>query len=474
MKIIGREAEQEALKRYRDSGTPEFLAIYGRRRVGKTFLIREFFNDEFAFQLTGVSNGKKEEQIDYFNKAMRKYGKGSYTAINTWSDAFDQLIHLLEHSKSKGRQIIFLDELPWLDTPKSGFLSALEHFWNSWGSAHPQVFLIVCGSATSWIIRRVLRNRGGLHNRVTRRMRLESFTLAECEQFFIDRYMDYDRKTLAECYMVFGGVPFYLSLFEGGLSLAQNVDALCFAKNAALADEFEELFSSLFKNAGMHMSIVEALAQKKKGLTRDQIIKAANTTSGGGLTSVLDELEQSGFIQVYQDYSGKSGRYCYQLVDFFSLFYLTHMKARRSNDRHYWSNNNGKPSLHAWSGYAFELVCLVHEQQIKQALGIAGVSTSTFSWRSRESQPGAQIDLLLDRSDNVINLCEIKFCKGEFAIDKAYGQTLCNKREAFGRESHTRKTIHMTMITSYGLKQNAYSNIIQSQLTLDDIFKLAV
>jgi len=472
MKIIGREMEQQALSRYLKSGRPEFVAVYGRRRIGKTFLIREYFHDHFAFYLTGATKGDKDTQIGYFNKAMRKYGGGKQEPVRNWADAFAQLEELLTRMKSAGRKVIFFDELPWLDTHKSGFLSALEHFWNSYASARPEIFLIICGSAASWIIKKVLKNRGGLHNRVTRRMPLKPFTLAECEEFFIYNDMEFDRRSVAESYMIFGGVPYYLSLFDRGRSLAQNVDAICFSENAPLTDEFEEIFYSLFNHADLHIKIIKTLARKKKGLYREEIAKDIGVISGGGLTDALNELEQSGFLSIYDDYSGKHGRFCFRLTDAFSLFYLTYMSGRRKKDIRFWSNFTGQTAHNSWRGYAFEQVCLTHIAQIKDALGISGVSSSVSAWRNIQTKPGAQIDLILNRNDGVINLCEIKYSADPYIIDKKYSDILKNKQDAFRKEVRPKKTLHLTMITSSGLKTNAYSNRIQFVVTLDQLFRI--
>ncbi|MDR3305867.1 MAG: ATP-binding protein, partial [Clostridiales Family XIII bacterium] len=339
------------------------------------------------------------------------------------------------------------------------------------GSAHPEVFLIVCGSAASWIIKKILRNRGGLHNRVTRRMKIEPFTLAECENYFVDNEISFERRDIAESYMIFGGVPFYLSLFDRRLSLPQNVDAICFSENAPLKDEFEEVFYSLFKHADLHIQIIKTLARKKKGLYREEIVGGLDVTSGGGLTDALYELEQSGFITVYDDYSGKNGRYCFRLTDAFSLFYLTYMAGRRKKDMRFWSTFTGQSAHNSWRGYAFVQVCFAHTAQIKDALGIAGLSASISTWRSRVSDPGAQIDLIIERNDGVINLCEVKYTADEYLIDKKYSEALRNKRDAFRSEINPKKTLHLTMISGGGLKTNAYSNIVQSVVTLEQLFQ---
>jgi AAA+ ATPase superfamily predicted ATPase len=256
MKIVGRYEEQESLQQYVDSEKPEFVAVYGRRRVGKTFLIKEFFNQTFTFYITGLANADKEEQIENFNATLNFYGKMPYPPVKTWMESFRQLIHILEHSQKKGKKVIFIDELPWFDTPRSGFITALEFFWNSWASTRPDILLIVCGSATSWMINKLIKNRGGLHNRVTRRMQVAPFTLKECEEFFRYRKITIYKRSIVGCYMILGGIPFYLDMMEKGLSLTQNIDNLCFSGKGALWDEFTSLYASLFKQAGNHIKVV--------------------------------------------------------------------------------------------------------------------------------------------------------------------------------------------------------------------------
>ena len=468
MEIIGRKEEQISLQQYVHSEKPEFVVIYGRRRVGKTFLIKEFFNHSFSFYHTGLANTRKEEQLKNFNVALNYYGKMPYPQTKSWMDSLRQLIHLLEYSKKKGKKVIFIDELSWMDTPRSEFITALEYFWNSWASSRPDILLIVCGSVTSWMMNKLLKNRGGLHNRVTRRMLISPFTLSECEEFFRHKKIVIDRRSIVESHMIFGGIPFYMDLMEKKYSLAQNIDKLCFSKNGALRDEFSILYASLFKNAEKHVKVIKALAKKAKGMLRDEII-AATKLQGGGLTIVLEELEQCGFLRKYQSFDKKNKYNLYQLVDFFTLFHI-HFIESRANYGNVWTTMMNNATQRTWTGYAFELVCLLHEEQIKRQLGISGVQTRSSSWRSQSSSPGAQIDLLIDRNDNVINICEMKYVKDEFTIDKKYAETLRNKREAFVKETKTRKAIHLTMVTTYGVKHNDYHNVIQSEVKMDDLF----
>jgi AAA+ ATPase superfamily predicted ATPase len=462
--------EQAILKQQVESDRPEFIAVYGRRRVGKTFLIKEYFSNRFTFYLTGLANAGTQKQLLNFNVSLNQYGKISYPAADTWLEAFRQLAHLLHCSSRKSKKVVFLDELPWMDTPRSGFISALEHFWNGWASSRPDVLLIVCGSATSWMINKLIKNHGGLHNRVTRQMYIEPFTLGECEEFYAHNKIVMSRRQVVESYMILGGIPYYLSLMDKSLSLAQNIDELCFARTGALWEEFSNLYASLFRYSEHHVKVVETLGKKAKGLTREEIIAGAKLPDGGTLSKTLEELEQCGFIRKYRSFDKKSKYTLYQLVDFYTLFYLNFIRHHRNSSKSFWTSISGQARQVVWSGYAFEMVCLSHVEQIKHKLGISGVLTGVASWRSNGAAPGAQVDLLIARNDQIINLCEIKYAHAEFGIDRKYDEVLRNKREAFVRETKTRKAVHLTMITTYGVKQNEYSGLVQSEVKMDDLF----
>ena len=468
--IIGRVREQYLLNQIVESNKSEFVAIFGRRRVGKTFLVREYFKHRFAFYFSGVENIQKQQQLKNFNTALYKYGKQQYPHVNSWFDAFVQLTYMLEKLKKRGRKVVFIDELPWLDTPRSNFIKALEYFWNTWASANPDIMLIVCGSSTSWMINKLIKNRGGLHNRVTRQIPLDPFTLQECEEFLKLNKIVFNRYQIVECYMAMGGIPYYLEQLDKSLGLSQNIDNLFFNEVGVLRLEFTKLYSSLFKQPDRYMKIIEALGKKRKGLTRDEIIAASGFTDGGTLSKMLEELEQCSLIRTYNAYDKRTKDRLYQLIDFYSLFYLNFIKNARKSDEHFWTNLVNNPLRRAWSGYAFEQVCMQHAAQIRQKLGISGVVTYSAAWRSKNSDPAAQVDLLIDRNDGIINLCEIKYSENKFVIDKKQDENLRNKKSAFISETKTRKTVHVTMITTYGVKRNEYWGNIQSEVTMDDLF----
>ena len=473
MVIIGRERERRILAVCEFSGKPEFIAIYGRRRVGKTYLVSEHFGNKFAFSITGISGGSTKEQLREFRRSLMKYYQGDVVLPQDWHEAFGLLELRITQDPTLGRKIIFIDELPWLDTHKSGFLPALEHFWNAFAARRPDILLIVCGSAASWMIKNLINNYGGLHNRVTEAIMMEPFALGDCEAFYQSRGIAFNRRQVAEAYMILGGIPYYMDAMDKMLSLNQNIDLLLFEKNAKLSQEFGRLFHSLFKHADNHICLVETLAKNNAGLTRQELSAVSGVTDGGGLTKTLDELESCGLIGRSFDINKKRNGAYYKLLDFYSLFYFKYLKNRKGADPHYWTNYLTDPAHYAWCGYAFERLCLAHIEQIKRRLGISGVITSVGAFRNLQLKGGAQIDIVIDRKDDTINLCECKYINKPYTLTEKDACDLARKKEVFLRESKTRKSIHMTMITANGLTHNAYRNDIQAEITLDDLFQKA-
>ncbi len=464
--IVGRTYEQETLRRRVDSESSELIAIYGRRRIGKTFLVRRYFNDTFDFYFTGIYQGTKKEQLGEFNRQLAYYSKCKWKNAKDWFEAFAQLREYIESIGGSKPIIVFLDELPWMDTQKSRFVKAFEYFWNSWGAANNRLKLIVCGSATTWMRENVLSDKGGLYNRTTYSIYLAPFSLHETEQYLISHGISWNRYQIAECYMTLGGTPLYLQMLEPGLSLTQNVDNLFFSQNAPLAREYDFLFRSLFNEATLHRQIIETLASKATGMTRAEIIAGTKIEDGGALTKALRNLTDCDFIRQYTAFGKTDRGTIFQLTDLFTLFHLRYVKGYRGLDENHWQNMIDSPSRRAWSGYSFEQVCLHHIRQIKQKLGISGVQSDVCAWKG----DNAQIDLLIDRRDQTINLCEMKFSQGEFEITKQYDEHLRERAERFRSATKTRKALHQTFVTTYGVKKNMYSGNVQSEVILDDLF----
>ena len=472
--FIGREKEQKRLEEVKSSYRSEFVAVYGRRRVGKTVLIRHAFNNDFVFQATAIANVNKQQQLLNFTTALRRYDIKSHSKPipSNWFFAFQQLIDYLESIESKGKKVIFLDELPWFDNQKSDFVQSLEHFWNSWATLREDIILIACGSAASWMINELINHRGGLHNRVTERIQVEPFKLKEAEQLLLLRNPTIDRYQILQLYMVMGGIPFYLEAVKDNQSAAQNIERICFSPDGLLYIEFENLYQALFKNSERHVTIVRAIATKTKGLTRKEIIELTQLPDSGTTTKLLDELEKSGFIRKYAPFKKRKRGSLYQLIDFYTLFYLKFIEKSNPLDENTWINAIDNPVQRTWSGYAFEQICWYHVQQIKKALGIAGVLTKTSTWRSKKKKDGAQIDLVIDRRDHVINLCEMKFSIIPFTITKRYADQLMQKISVFREETKTNKALHLTIITAKGLKRNNWANtLVQSDLGMEVLFE---
>ncbi len=478
--IIGREYEIDKLERLYHSNRPEFVVVYGRRRVGKTFLVREYFGNKFAFYHTGISPAElkstgfdlKHEQLRAFCTSLQQYGGEWEEYPKDWFAAFECLKSLLDRKRTDERKVVFIDELPWLSVGKTGFLSALEHFWNGWGAAHPELFLIVCGSAASWMNDNILNNRGGLYGRITDEIHLSPFSLHECELFYESRFLNMDRYDQLQSYMFFGGIPYYLDMLCPDRSLAQNIDILFFTKTGRLRSEFDRLYQSLFDDSEKYMKIVRVLARRRVGYTRKEIAEESGIAYNGRLSKMLNSLEKSDFIVSYHYFGGSAKDVCYKLVDNYSLFYLRFIDGKKSVRENFWTNNIRTPQLNTWCGLAFEDVCLQHERQIKRALGFGSVASQSGPWLSKEGT--AQVDLLFDRDDRVITLCEMKFSSDEFSVTKEYDTQLRRKTNHFIEETKCRKSVQLALVTTYGLERNKYAHQFQSVVTMDDLFEKSI
>jgi AAA+ ATPase superfamily predicted ATPase len=468
MKIIGRKQEVRQLQELYKSGKPEFIAIFGRRRVGKTFLVRETLEKDFVFDIAGLAKGDLKEQLMNFYFTLKRTTNEELPLPKSWLEAFEQLITVLQKANKK-RKVIFIDEISWLDTHKSGFLTALEHFWNGWACSKRDVMLIVCGSATSWIVKNLINNHGGLYDRITATIELFPFTLHETELFLKSKNIIWSHYQIAEIYMIMGGIPFYLDKLEKGKSITQNVDNVFFSKKAELKNEFKNLFSSLFDHAENYEKFVEVLSSKRNGLTRKEILELSKMKSGNKITTILNNLEYSGFIRAYSQPTKKT-EIIYQLIDSFTLFYFYCMHKNNFRDEKFWTNTINTATHNTWAGLSFEILCLLHVREIKKKLEVFGVPSSEYAWRSNKSEQNVQIDLLIDRADNIINLCEIKYSKLPYAITKDYEEKLREKIEVFRQEILPRKAIHLLMLTTFGVKKNKYSGIVQNEITLDDLY----
>ena len=466
--IIGRKPEINRINDLYASGKPEFVTLYGRRRVGKTFLVRELLEEKFVFDLAGLAKSGMRKQLLNFHFSLKKVATQDFPVPSSWLEAFEQLIAFLETSQAK-RKVIFIDEISWIDTQKSGFLTALEHFWNGWACSKKGIMLIVCGSATSWIFNNLINNHGGLYNRVTASIQLFPFTLNETEQFLRSKNIEWTYYQIAELYMITGGIPFYLEKIIPGSSLAQNVDNLFFSKSGELKNEFSNLYASLFDNAKDYEKIVEVLSGKKSGLTRNEIMAKTKMNSGNRITTILNNLEYCGFIRSYSQPKRKNDK-IFQMIDSFTLFHFYFLHKEKSHDENFWTNSLNTSLHNTWAGLSFEIVCLLHIREIKRKLEILGVQSSAYAWRSRNTEPAVQIDLIIDRADNIVNLCEIKYANMQYTITKDYEEQLRKKIEAFRQETSPRKAIHLLMLTTFGVKPNQYSNIVQNEVTLDDLF----
>lgn len=472
--IIGRNREIQILRAAAEDRESHFIAVYGRRRIGKTFLIREVYGYRFTFQHAGLADGNLKEQLFAFDASLKDAGMDPGKPSRNWAEAFEKLKDLIRES-TESKKIIFIDELSWMDTPRSDLMRALEAFWNGWASARRDIVLIVSASATSWMLSNVIHNKGGLYHRLTERIHLKSFCLGECEEYVRSHGIAFNREQILQYYMIFGGVPFYWSFLEKGMSLTQNVDHILFDEDAPLEDEFRHLYAAIFRRPDAYLKIIEALTRRKAGMTREEIISAAGIANSGDLTKKLDELENCGFIRHFTAFGMKKKNAVYQLTDNFTLFYYHFMKDHPSDER-FWSNQINTPAVNTWMGLAFERVCLEHIDQIKAKLGISGVLTEVHSWRCSadpdKGLAGSQIDLLIVRRDQVINLCEMKYSGAEYTLTAETVKGLKNKISDLITGTGTKDAIYPTLITTHGLVENSYSDIIQSVVTMDSLFHI--
>ena len=477
--MVGREEEIREMNERYDSGRPEFIAVYGRRRVGKTYLIDEALKDRITFRHSGLSpvdeqnhkNGLKE-QLRHFYLSLQLQGMKKSKCPTSWLEAFFMLEKHLQSIDDGSRQVVFLDELPWMDTPRSGFITALEAFWNGWAYHRDNMMLVVCGSATSWMTDKLINNYGGLYGRLTCRMKLTPFTLSECERFFQSKGITLSRYDIAQGYMVVGGIPYYLDYMRKGLSLAQNIDRMFFAEGAKLRDEYDRLFASVFSNPEQMKSIVQLLGTRHSGFTRQEILTKTGLDDGGAVTKLLKTLEVSDFIKSYIPFGKGKRDLHYKLTDPFCLFHLRFVQGQTEIDPDFWMHNVASQSVSAWRGIAFEELCFSHVGQIKKALDILGVSSrqSAFVVKGDSETEGMQIDLLIDRKDNVLNLCEMKFVSSEFEVDNDYEKKLRHRLQWMLDHMNRKQSLQMTLVTTFGLKYGYHSGIFQQVVTLDHLF----
>jgi len=468
--IVGRNNEIALFNNALQSKKPELIAVYGRRRIGKTFLIREFFKNSICFEITGIYNVTLKEQLQNFNNALSKFQTSKIKRPASWIEAFHQLGLYLDTIQIKSKKVVFIDEFPWFDSAKSNFLPAFENFWNAYASKRKDLIVVICGSAASYIVNKIIRNKGGLHNRITQKINLKAFNLYETQQLLKKNNIVFTQYDVLQLYMIIGGIPYYIDQISRGESVAQAIDRLCFTKDGFLQSEFSNVFASLFAQHENHEKIIRILATIRKGVTRNELVQQSKLQSGGTLTKVLQELEDSGFVEKYMPYSGSKDA-LYRITDEYSMFYIRFIENTKPVGSGYWLTMQQQPTFRIWAGYSFETICMKHIAQIKEGLKISGIHSTQGSWIEKGSEPGAQIDLLIDRNDNVINLCEMKFYNTEFTIDKSYLLAISNKIDAFKKSTQTRKSIFVTFITTYGLKENEYSKqLVQNSLDLEQLF----
>jgi uncharacterized protein len=474
MALIGRIEERNIFNDCLQANESRLIAVYGRRRVGKTFLVRTHFEKLMKFEISGLHNGDMGDQLKQVFDVVSSYGLPSdkLTYPTSWMEAFSLIKTYLDTLKGTKKKVLFFDELPWFDTPKSKFLMAFENFWNAYCTKRTDLVVVICGSAASWMIKKIVKNKGGLHNRLAERIQLKPFTLRETELFLLDRFIKMSRYDILQLYMVTGGVPFYLDRIRKGESLAQFINRACFVENGFLRDEYSELLKSLFDTAKNHEIVLKTLIKKSTGFTRDELSQKTKLASGGSLTEVVDELVESGFVTKYHPFGTATNNALYKLTDHFTLFHHNFMKEELEIGKNTWNLKINTPSWLSWAGLAFELICFNYLEQIAAALKLQAISCKASPWRYDGDGQGAQIDLIIERADRVIHLCEMKFSKSVFILSKNEALSLRNKIAQLSNQPLAKnKAIFPTFITSFGLKKNEYvEELVQNELTMDDLF----
>ncbi len=470
--LVGRQEEVDILQNLLHTKEAELVAIYGRRRVGKSFLIKRAYEAETIFSFTGTNEISKTANLKNFIDLINQLMKPAipYAQPKDWREAFIILRTYIELQTSKTKKVIVLDEIPWLASRNSGFLQAFDYFWNSW-AVNQNIVVVICGSAASWIIENVINDTGGLHNRVTKKINLQPFTLAETEQYFQSKNINFTKYEITQLYMALGGIPFYLREVKASKSIPKEIDRICFGANAPLYGEFDNLYKALFSKYENHQAIIKALAQKRKGLTRVELLKLSKLKSGGSFTTALRELESSSFITFYQPFGKQERDSLYRLTDEYTFFYLQYIK-KNENTAGYWLSQVGTPAYKAWGGFTFETLCLKHVENIKKAMGISGVFSqqSSYFFAGNPDIPSFQIDLLIDRNDGVINLCEMKYYASDYLLTKKDAELLRNKAGYFQMLTNTKKRVIVTLITTYKLMPSINNGVLAESMCLEDIF----
>lgn len=480
--IIGREEELATISRLYTSERSEFLALYGRRRVGKSFLIEEAMENKFTFMTVGLFikvdkddaekvESYRQQQLRHFYSSLLEYGlpEEGNPAPTNWLDAMNLLKKLLLSKRSR-RKVVFIDELPWLAGPQSSELvSELGFFWNQWARKRKDILLIVCGSATSWMIDNVIREYEGLYGRVTETIALKPFTLAECERYWEKRGFHLSRYEVALTYMVIGGVPYYMDSFRPDRTMADNINTIYFNKDKA-RQEFKDVYAGLYSSSEVYINVIRQLGKRFYGMSRTELLEALDKKGGGNFSDVLENLIDSGIIRSYTLYGSPRKQTVYQLMDFFTLFYLRFCE---NTDFTSWRSVQRSKPFYSWAGNSFELLVVEHIQQLADALRIKEYATP-FSW-SGDTPDGdeAQIDLVIpataERADYI---CEMKFSEGKYILKEEDADDITRHIEALKNSSIHKlsHSIYVVLVTSFGVTESKHRSHLNDIVTLDSLF----
>lgn len=473
MEMVGRVQERRCLDRCDGSDKSELVCVYGRRRVGKTFLVEQTLGPFFAFHVVGSKDAATSSQLREFGLELTDRGDPNPNPPADWREAFNRLYKVITAPDAPrsphGKAVVFIDEFPWFAKQRSDFLSAFSTFWNRRSTTGQKLLVVICGSATSWVIEHVLESAGDMAARVTESIFLKPFALAETKEYFDSRGFGWDERSLIETQMVFGGLPYFFSLMSPHQSLAQSIDRLCLRPRAQLRDETMILLESTMRRSRLYVELFALLAQHRYGVPKAEAMRLLGHSTNQFIKATAEAVK-CGYVHEYKNLSKPQNPKYLMLVDPFILFHYRLIEPAHGDSPRSWADFVADQERYtAWRGNAFEIVCLQHVRQLKSALGIGGVLTKEYPWASARKAGGAQVDLVIERADRIVNLCEMKFTDAPYELTSAVEQELVRKREVFREETGTRLALKTVLVSAQGTAGYHDSQIAQI-ITADDLF----
>lgn len=448
-RFVGRELELKKLRAIGEADEPSIVVVYGRRRVGKTELLEQAFRHRNILKFEGIEGLSEKDQYANAMRQLAKYvGEDLLTKvqITSWSEFFD----LVARYTKEGTWTIYLEELQWLANYESKLLSELKYAWDNQFRRNPKLLLILCGSAPSFMLEKVVHSKA-LYNRSQHEIHLQELSISETKLFLKNRS---DRE-IFNAYLSVGGIPEYLKWVDKESSVFQGLCTHAFTSGSFFSREFEKIFTSSLANNKHYREIIETLS-RCKFLSREELAEKLKLTSGGTLSILLTDLEKCGFISKYCPYnlSNSSNVIRYAIADNYLHFYFNFIRPIQSKIEN--GDYNEVPqsaikmdSYAKWLGFAFERWCRKYSRVIAKILGFSGVqyrSGAYFSRATNKKDPGYQIDLVFDRADKVYTICEMKYLQSPAGI-KVIGDM---ERKLSFFPNKGKNTIHKVLICNEG------------------------